>query len=107
MHVQKNVCDNILGTLLEIPGKKDSLKARLDLIDMNMHEKLRVQHVGDKYQIPKAPYNLTLTKRRQVVTLLSKLVVPDSYCSNINQCVTLDDCKIQDMKSHDCHIFMH
>jgi len=48
------VCDNILGTLREIPGKnEDSLNSRLDLIDMNMHEKLRVQRVGDKYQIRK------------------------------------------------------
>ena len=54
MHVEKNVCDNILGTLREIPGKnEDSLNSRLDLIDMNMHEKLRVQRVGDKYQIRK------------------------------------------------------
>ena len=82
------------------------MNARLDLIDMNMHEKLRVQQVGDKYQIPKAPYNLTLAEKRQVVTLLSKLVVPDSYSSNITRCVTLDDGKIQGMKSHDCHIFM-
>ena len=44
MHVEKNVCDNILGTLREIPGKnEDSLNARLDLIDMNMHQKLRVR----------------------------------------------------------------
>jgi len=49
---------------------------------------------------------LTLTEKRQVVTLLSKLVVPDSYSSNITRCVTLDDGKIQGMKSHDCHIFM-
>jgi len=32
MHIEKNICDNILGTLLDIPGKnKDSLNARLDL----------------------------------------------------------------------------
>ena len=32
MHIEKNVCDNILGRLLNIEGKsKDNLKARLDL----------------------------------------------------------------------------
>ena len=39
MHVEKNVCDNIVGTLLNIEGKtKDSNKARLDLPDMNIRK---------------------------------------------------------------------
>ena len=32
MHIEKNVCDNLLGTLRNIEGKsKDNFKARLDL----------------------------------------------------------------------------
>jgi len=32
MHIEKNVMDNILGTILDIKGKtKDNLAARLDL----------------------------------------------------------------------------
>ena len=32
MHIEKNVCDNILGTLLDVDGKtKDNLKSHLDL----------------------------------------------------------------------------
>ncbi|KAI5312378.1 hypothetical protein L3X38_041551 [Prunus dulcis] len=35
MHIEKNACDNIIGTLLEIPGKnKDGIAARLDLLNM-------------------------------------------------------------------------
>jgi len=60
MHIEKNICDNILGTLLDIPDKnKDSLNARLDLVAMKMHEKLRAKLVGDNYELPKAPFNLT------------------------------------------------
>ena len=107
MHIEKNICDSILGTLLDIPGKnKDSLNGRLDLEKLNMHEKLRAKLVGDKYQVPKAPFNLTLSERRQVVTLLSHLRVPDGYSSNISRCVTLDDGRILGMKNHDCHVFM-
>lgn len=37
MHIEKNVCDNICGTLLGLEGKsKDNLQARLDLQDMNI-----------------------------------------------------------------------
>ena len=107
MHIEKNICDNILGTLLDIPGKnKDSLKARLDLKKMNMHDKLRAKLIGDKYQVPKAPLNLTLSERRQVVALLSSLRILDGYSSNISRCVTLDDGRLLGMKGHDCHIFM-
>ena len=84
MHIERNICENILRTLLDIPGKnKDSLNARLNLKKMNMHDKLRPKLIGDKYQVPKAPFNLTLSERRQVVALLSSLRVPDGYSSNI------------------------
>jgi hypothetical protein len=37
MHIEKNVMDNILGTILDIKGKtKDNLAARLDLQEMGL-----------------------------------------------------------------------
>lgn len=37
--IEKNVCDNIIGTLLEILGKnKDEIAAQLDLFNMGMVE---------------------------------------------------------------------
>ena len=41
MHIEKNVCDNILWTLLNVQGKsKDSLKARLDLQELGIRKAL-------------------------------------------------------------------
>ena len=41
MLVEKNVCDSLIGTLLNINGKmKDGLNARLDLIKMNIRGEL-------------------------------------------------------------------
>ena len=35
MHIEKNICMNILGTLLDIPGKsKDWLNVRHNLVDL-------------------------------------------------------------------------
>jgi len=46
MHIEKNVCDNLLGTLLNIEGKtKDTTNARLDLQDL---KKLKVQSLKFK-----------------------------------------------------------
>jgi hypothetical protein len=39
MHIEKNICDSILGTLLEMDGKsKDGMKARLDLQDLKIRK---------------------------------------------------------------------
>jgi hypothetical protein len=41
MHIEKNVMDNILGTILDIKGKtKDNLVTRLDLQEMGLRPKL-------------------------------------------------------------------
>ena len=67
MNIEKNTCDNIVGILLDIHDKnKDSLSARLDLVDMKVHDKLRAKLVGDKYEAPKVAFNITLSERRQV-----------------------------------------
>ena len=37
MHIEKNICDNIIGTLLNIEGKaKDTLKSRIDLTHLGI-----------------------------------------------------------------------
>ena len=47
MHIEKNVCVSIMGTLLNIPGKtKNDIIARLDLVEMGVKKALAPQ-VGD------------------------------------------------------------
>ncbi|CAL1411660.1 unnamed protein product [Linum trigynum] len=41
MHIEKNVCDNVLGTIMNLKGKtKDTMKARLDLVEMKLRAEL-------------------------------------------------------------------
>ena len=41
MHMEKNVCDSLIGTFLNIKGKtKDGLKHRQDLVEMSIREQL-------------------------------------------------------------------
>jgi hypothetical protein len=41
MHVEKNVCEAMIGTLLDILGKtKDTLKAQMDLEEMKLRKDL-------------------------------------------------------------------
>ena len=44
MHIEKIICDNIVGTLFEIDGKnKDNVSARVDLKKMNIRKKYWMQ----------------------------------------------------------------
>ncbi|KAL0553570.1 hypothetical protein IC582_007470 [Cucumis melo] len=60
MHIEKNVCMNILGTLLDIPGKsKDGLNARRDLVDLKLRPELAPISSENEIFIPPACYTLT------------------------------------------------
>jgi hypothetical protein len=60
MHVEKNVCEALVGTLLDIPGKtKDTLKARRDLEEMKLRKNLHHETLenGSK-KLPPVCYTL-------------------------------------------------
>ena len=41
MHIEKNVCDSVLGLLLNMKDKtKDGVNARLDMVDMGIRPEL-------------------------------------------------------------------
>ncbi|KAH0701906.1 hypothetical protein KY285_016184 [Solanum tuberosum] len=49
MHIEKNIVDSILGTLLDISGKtKDHAKARYDLKDMGIRKNLHPKDTEDR-----------------------------------------------------------
>jgi len=55
MHVEKNVCDSVIVTLLNINGKsKDGLNALLDLIKMNIRGELASIEMGKRTYLPPA-----------------------------------------------------
>ncbi|KAL0544680.1 hypothetical protein IC582_019799 [Cucumis melo] len=60
MHIEKNVCMNIVGTLLDLPGKsKDGMNSRLDLLEMNIRPELAPMVTGNRTYIPAACYTLS------------------------------------------------
>ncbi|KAF5472304.1 hypothetical protein F2P56_009033 [Juglans regia] len=107
MHIEKNICDNVLGTLLNIEGKtKDSANARRDLANLGLRKELHLQHNGDRISMSLACYMLNLHERRKFCAWLSEVKFKDGFASNIARCVNVSDKKISGMKSHDCYIFM-
>ena len=48
MHVEQNICDNIIGTLLDIPRKKkDHSNACFDLNNLGIRKKLQPNEIKD------------------------------------------------------------
>ncbi|KAI3469973.1 hypothetical protein Pfo_026636 [Paulownia fortunei] len=81
MHIEKNICDAVVGTLLSIDGKsKDTVKARLDIQDMGIRSKLHLKKIRDRF--------------------------PDGYTTNISMNMNVNDGKLYGLKIHDCHVLL-
>jgi hypothetical protein len=65
MHIEKNVCDNIVNTFLNIDGKsKDSLNARLDIKNLGIREDLHPIDVDDRFYMPPAQYSMSQDEKK-------------------------------------------
>ncbi|XP_062016168.1 uncharacterized protein LOC133732598 [Rosa rugosa] len=107
MHVEKNVTDSVIGTLLGIDGKnKDSLKARLDMVLMGIKHSLHPQPRGGRTWLPPAKYTLSNDEKTLICKIFESVRVSDGFSSNIRRCVRIAERKLVGLKSHDCHIIM-
>ncbi|KAI5312908.1 hypothetical protein L3X38_042082 [Prunus dulcis] len=107
MHIEKNVCDSIIGTLLEIPRKnKDGIAARLDLLNMGVKTDLQPEYGERRTRLPPGPWNLLRAEKREVCNSFYGMKVPEGYSSNIKNLVSLQDSRLLGLKSHDCHTLM-
>ncbi|KAL5579871.1 hypothetical protein UlMin_012313 [Ulmus minor] len=108
MHIEKNVCESLIGTLLNIPGKtKDGENDRLDMVAMGIRESLKpVSKEGKMTFLPAACYTLSRSEKKQFCSTLAGVKVPTGYSSNIKSLVQMKDLKLINLKSHDCHSLM-
>ena len=109
MHIEKNECDNILGTLLNLDGKsKDNVQARQDLEDMNIRGEFHPQKKpSGKYYLPPAIFTMSKEEKQLFCKVIYGIKVPDGYCRNISKCVNFSEGKIHGLKTHDCHVLLH
>jgi hypothetical protein len=108
MHIEKNVMDNILGTILYIKGKtKDNLRARQDLKEMGLRPKLHPYTAIDgKTYMPAACHTMSKDNKTHFLRVFRNVRVPDGYASNVSCCVRLKERTISGLKSHDSHVLM-
>ncbi|XP_074277101.1 uncharacterized protein LOC141600753 [Silene latifolia] len=107
MHIEKNVCDNIINTLLNVPNKsKDNVAARKDMVDMKIRPELALQEKGGRTYLPPAAHTLSKKEKIEFCECFHGVKVPEGYSSNISSLVSMRDLKLTGLKSHDCHTLM-
>ncbi|XP_027172109.1 uncharacterized protein LOC113771742 [Coffea eugenioides] len=107
MHIEKNICDCIVGTLLNLDKNKDDYTARCDLRDMGIRPELHpVEKENGRFYLPPACFTMDRKEKEIFCKVLKKVKVPDGYAANISRCVKVKPVKIYGLKSHDNHILM-
>ena len=107
MHVEKNVCDGVIGMLLNIQGKtKDGLNTRQDLAEMGIWLQLHPRSDGKKIYLPLACHTLSRKEKISFCQCLRGVKVPQGYSSNIKSLEQLKELKLVGLKSHDCYMLM-
>jgi hypothetical protein len=105
MHVEKNICENVVQTIF---GIKDTIVVRQDLKEEGIKPHLWLfqdPHVPlDRWLKPMVPYVLKEDELIVFMDCLKSLQVPIKYCSAPLKHVAKR--KLSTMKAHDWHIFM-
>nr|GEV82066.1 hypothetical protein [Tanacetum cinerariifolium] len=89
MHIEKNICDNLIETLLDINGKtKDHAKARFDLLEMGIKERLQPQlsHDSEHVIFHKACFSMLPKEKDIFCRALKEAKLPYGCASNIAHC---------------------
>jgi hypothetical protein len=91
MHIEKNVCDFIINTLLEIDGKsKDNLNARMDMQKFCIRNNLHPIEVDSRFYLPPALYNISPDEKRLFCQILKGVKFPDGYAYDISRNVIVE-----------------
>ena len=80
MHIERNMSDIILSTVMSIVGKtKDTMKSRYDLVDLGIRQGLHPIEDGDNILLPVAGYALSPQEKFNVCDFLANSKVPDVF----------------------------
>ena len=103
MHCEKNVCENLIRTLL---GETDGVKSREDLRVHGIRRHLHLQPNldGVTYFMLDAPYVLKREEKEEFFKTLREIKFPTNYVGSLKQ--RLEDGKLSGLKTHDFHILM-
>jgi len=104
MHIEKNVFDNLIYTMLDDKKKsKDNMSARKDLRELGIRPNLWPDD-NEKYQT--ACFSLNNQAKDTFLSVFQNVKLTDGYASNLSSCVDVNGQKLSGLKSQDCHVIM-
>jgi hypothetical protein len=108
MHIEKNVCESLLGTLLNTDGKtKDHGYARGDLKKMGIRLELWLDDSVKGIELPTSCVTL-LKHEKEFYEFLKNVKVPSGYSMNVSRIISFLDLKVAPgVKSHDYQYCLH
>jgi hypothetical protein len=107
MHVTKNLCVNLIGSLGVYGKTKDTLEAWQELKHMKERDGLHPQmRENRRHYLSPASYTLSKEEKESIFEDLSSIKVLFGYSSNIKGILNMPEKKFINLKSRDCHMFM-
>ncbi|GJV90067.1 hypothetical protein Tco_1534005 [Tanacetum coccineum] len=87
MYVEKNVCEILVETLLNVPGKtKDGMDARLDLAELGIKPELFARQEEDKTTLPPFVERYPTSGYHKATVQISLVCIPpDKHVTNENE----------------------
>jgi hypothetical protein len=107
MHVNKNVCESLIETLLNTNGKtRDHGHAHADMKKMGIRQELWLDDFVKGTKLPTSC--ITLSKNeKEFCGFLKNVKVSSSYSTNVSRLISLPELKIASgVKSHDYHVLL-
>jgi hypothetical protein len=108
IHVEKNVCESLIGTLLNTNGKtRDHGHARVDLMKMGIRKELWLDDFVKGMELPTSCITLSKNEKKDFYGFLKNVKVLSGYSMNVSRLISLPELKIAPgVKSHDYHILL-
>jgi hypothetical protein len=106
MHVEKNVCESLLRTLLNTYGKTmDHGHAQADLNKMGIGLELWLDDSVKGMELPTSC--ITLSRQEEFCEFLKNVKVPSGYSMNVSRLISFPNLKVAFIvKSHDYHVLL-
>jgi hypothetical protein len=109
MHIEKNITEALIFTVLDTEKTKDNVKARIDQAQLCDREKLKLvaRASGKSWSKPPASFSPTKPQRKEILMwIVNRLFFPDEYAANIMRGVNMRTQRIGGLKSHDYHVWL-
>jgi hypothetical protein len=108
MHIEKNVCESLLRTLLNTDRKtRDHGHARADLKKIGIRQELWLDDSVKRIELPTSCSTLSKYENNEFCGFLKNVKVPSSYSMNVSRLILFPDLKVApDVKSHDYHVLL-